>query len=690
MGILTAGSEWVYPYAPNPSFDLERGLQLHQYEYNESGTLVRQTDNTYQYVYPVGASQPGKVWGIHYDKYAYSSSVFVYGKYFQLTDYARVLSNQTVTTYDVLDQNKSLATSTDFLYESTAHRLLTTTKSTQPGGTVYTTRVKYPLDFGIISANSEAALLQIKYLQENNRTGEPIETVSYVQKPSDVLRVAGAQLTKYKNFATGVQPSEVLSLRLTAPTNTFQNSGILLQNGTYVLNADPNYATINTITAYNTYGHVVSSVGTNRISKTTAWGYNGANPVVQATNAGDGGNTDFAFSDFETTTGFEFSVANGYYGTGRTGANGLHPYATLSKSITKSAGAMNYIVALWLKSDSSTPVVLSVKLEDQTRTTVYYSDTIKVIPVAGAYKFVRKVIPVSSAPATFLIELAGQGLTQPAASAAGLLPLIDDVAAYAEKAALVSYTYELPFGVASATDFRRGVTSFSTYNDLGDPELVLDQDRNIVSQNTYSYTKPLSLTADVSTPGVATAEAPKTFYALDNPCVAGESYFWNFGAGFTAGGLTATYTFLHPGIQNVILKVTCPGYADAIDTLILTVQPKVFIPHLCTKGVKEYGCSLISSFSPCSFISDNNATFAYFKVIYEDFIPQSATYQWQMRNVGTDTWLNVTSPVGANADQFNYKVLPNSPSVQIRCMISAAEWATTFTEVETVTVYPCN
>jgi hypothetical protein len=689
MGIVSAGSAWIYPYSPNPNFNQERGQLKKTLEYSESGQLVRKTVNSYQGLYASGAT-PFKVWGLEYNRYGHSvDNIYLMGKYFLLTDYAKVLSKQTVTTYNPADTLKKQTQSAEYFYASTAHKLLSSTKTTLTDGTILRSSIKYPLDYGTIAANSEPALLAVKGLQDlnafgGNRNAEPIEMVSYQQLPSQSEQVVAAKITRYENFATGgILPKENLSLSLDAPVGNFSPANIQLQSGTYKLVVDSRYELNSTVTAYTSQGRPVSAIGMSRVPAATVWGYNASLPIAEVTQAASG---QFVFSDFETTTGHEFALANPYYGTGRTGQNALHPYATLTKTVTKAANTTNYAIDFWLNHNTSTPVILRVKILNANQSVTYYNDTIKVIPVTGKFKFVRKVIPVTFADATFYLEIKGEGLTQPSGSSPSLFPVIDDIAFFPEQGTLISSTYALPFGATSVTDHVQGVSTFTTYDKFGRPALTLDQDQNIRARNTYkTNSTPQQLTAKFSLSDTPYAGDPVTFEATS--CSGAATFEWDWGSGsFTSGTATIDHVFASSGKYNVKLRVSASGFTSVVDSMEVTVSPKPITGmKLCTKGVKEYGCSTISNFSPaCTSISGSTASFAYFRVIFEDEYPSSPSFQWKRRNAGESTWVNV----GTNSDLYSYKVLPNSPTVEIMCVVTSGE-RTGSSPVETVIVYPC-
>ncbi len=90
----------------------------------------------------------------------------------------------------------------------------------------------------------------------------------------------------------------------------------MLQNGTYKFDIDTRYESTVNYLNYDINGNVRSIRARNRTLASTLMGYDGSLPVAQAANAGLG---QFAFSDFETTTGYEFRVSGTpYYGAGYT------------------------------------------------------------------------------------------------------------------------------------------------------------------------------------------------------------------------------------------------------------------------------------------------------------------------------------------------------------------------------------
>jgi len=702
MGLIAKAESWVYPYAPNPNYDHARGLLERKYEYNEAFTLVRETYNEYQDLFKPGITTPARVYGLSYDLYPHSGdtnpNVYLYGKYYMLTDMNKALLRSTMTTYDVANAARNRQAKTEYYYEGTTHVLPTRIKKINADGTVYTTKMKYPLDYGTIAANSDNTLLRIKDLQTAGRNNAPIETISYFQRSStDSLRTLSANLVKYDNFTPGgILPKEHYALQTSKPVTDFTESSQTLQTSTYIFTSDARYELDNTITAYTTNAHPISSIGVGRIPATTIYGYGGTAPVAQVSHAAQGTTTNvqFAFSDFETTTGNEFTITNAYYGTGYTGAQAVHPYATLTKTVTKAANTTAYAVSFRAKTASATPFTVSVVIKNTAGTTTYINDTIKVM-ANTSFVFKRKSFNIAAAPSDIVVTITGVGFSAPSGSSS-LWPLIDDVAFYPDQAAMASYTYLFPYGATAATSHANGITSFTEYDAIGRVHLTRDMDGNILTRNTYNFPTGVDLVGTFTLPSAPIyALDSRTYTATGNPCVPNAIYTW---AAKTASGTvlatqsstttTFTYSFSETGDYEVSLDVSAPGYTTISYSRSLTItalKPYTGI-GLCQKGLSVLGCFSNTILPGCTGQSGTaTTTTAYFDVSTAGVgLTGTPSYQWKKRNAGTTTWTNT-----AITAQFSYKPSPNTSSIEVMCVITTPDGRSGDSPIGTVTVEAC-
>jgi hypothetical protein len=684
LGVISGGGVWGFANPPNPTDDFERGLLWKKTEYNEQGKQVRTITNTYQYLNKAGA-QPIKVWGLKYDKYGLcddiftANKIFLYSKYFLLTDVDKVMSQEVLTTFDENEatNTKNLTESTNYIYGSSYHKLLTEVSRTASDGTIYGTRIRYPKDYiginDMLSGEGENAVFMLSNLQKNFRNGLAIEQITTKQKPSDYVRVTGGSLVQYDpfNLSTPLLAFEwKLAINKPVRLDSFKTSSVLLLSPTYKFDFDTRYEKVKTYTDYASLYNPVGSIGQNRIANGTSYGFNNSLPVIQFNNVAKG---QFAFSDFETATGNEWQVANGYYGTGRTGVNAYYSGAKLSKTITKSLSTGNYLLSFWIKSNADVNFTLTLKNAAGTAT---YDTKNFTIPNTGGidFKYVQQLIPLTLVTtSTFLVELQAPALANPPAggSAPGLLPIIDEVAFFPDNADITSYTYTIPYGPASVTS-ALGQGSHTVYDKLGRVKYKLDKDKNIVQKSTYKFATELApqLQADFQVPEFVYAAEPNSFSAYIDPCIGGITYTWNVG-GNTFTGPNQSFIFPTTGIQPITLTLTHATYASKSVTKSITVTARPISVSICAKGVQTFSSSnnlIVSSYSCASIASVPPAYGTIFKVTSANCTGACA-YQWKIRDLGTTSWVNI----GNGTDQYTYqKVVSITRSFEVMCEVSDA------------------
>jgi len=707
MGLIAKAESWVYPYAPNPNYDYARGLLERKYEYNETFTLVRETYNEYQDLFKPGLSTPARVYGLSYDLYPHSGgtnpNVYLYSKYYMLTDADKVLLRSTITTYDVANAARNRQAKTEYYYEGAAHRLPTRTKTINADGTIYTTKLKYPLDFGTIAANSDNTLLRIKDLQTASRNSIPVEKVDYFQRSStDSLRLLSAEVVKYDNFAPGgVQIKEHYTLQVAKPITNFIEATSALQSSTYTFTTDSRYELDKTTTAYTTNAHTVSAIDVGRVPVTTIYGYGGTTAVAQVSHATQGTttNTQFAFSDFETATGSEFTITNPYYGAGYTGSAAIHPYATLTKTVTKAANTVAYTVSFRAKTASSTAFTVSIVIKNTAGTTTYVNDTIKVM-ANTKFVFKRKSFSIAATPSDMVVTITGIGFSTPTGSSS-LWPLLDDVAFYPTQAGLTSFTYQFPYGVAATTNQVTGKARFTEYDGIGRTRLTRDMDGNILTRNTYNFPTGVDLIGTFALPSAPIyALDSRTYTATGNPCVPNATYTWTVTQGIpgtllaTQSSTSPTFTYTIPSSAagdycTITLQVSAQGYNTA--SSFQTVYNIVLKPYtgigICHKGVSELGCFSTTTLPGCAGQSGSSpTTFAYFDVSTTGVgLTGTPSYQWKKRNAGTVTWTNA-----ATTAQYSIKPIPNTPSIEVMCVITTPDGRSGNSPIETVIIDDCS
>jgi hypothetical protein len=677
IGIVTDGGVWGSFSPPNPNYDFERGLLLRKYEYNEQNVLVRQTDNTFQRLIKSGVN-PTSVWGLRYDKYANSdNNIYFFGKYFLLTDVQKVLASETVTTFD----GGGVSTTTEYFYESASHKLLTKVKKTNSDGSITYTKLRYPLDYGAIPATGiDKASEMVRKLQLDFRNGIPIEQVQSIQRPSLPEKVISATVTKFSDFGgTKILPEKQLSLSVAAGITDFISSAISLQGATYAFTQDSRYELANTFIKYDSYHLPLLSRNIKRELNGTLWGHNKSLPVVELRNASP---DQIAFSDFETSTGYEFQQTETISGTGRTGSTASHPKVKLVRFVQK-ANASNYILSFWLKKLSS-PVDIRIKITDD-ENVIYYNQLFTFSPQGADFEYFEKIIPITGFPPVMRIEIQGQ-FTGQFTSSPSLLPMMDDVAFYPENANLISHTYDVPFGRSASTDVA-GNTSYTVFDKLGRVKYALDKDKNIRKKNTYKYTSDTAplLTSDFSFSSPKYDNVPITFTATEN-CIDGVVYEWDFGSGFVVGDRVQSYTYPTIGTKTVTLRKTHPVYGIKMTTQTFAVTLKPLDVVICAKGASFYDQCLrakTASYACSSITTAIVANETLFRVTSVAGSSGTYTYQWKksLRVSGTLT------DVGTGIQLFSTNI---AATADYYCVITDSNGRTGSSNVITVTVYKSN
>ncbi|HEY9007933.1 MAG TPA: PKD domain-containing protein [Ohtaekwangia sp.] len=648
MGVMSTGGKFLFPYVRNANLDQDAGLLLTMTEFKDGGIKVRETSYTYQSVYKPGITSPYKVWGMKYDKFPYSTDpVFLYGVYAYQTDFDKALQTETVVTPNPANQSASLTTSTSYFYESSYHALLTKVQVMNSDSTIYTTKYKYPQDYGAIPGNADKTLQMITRLQAQFRNGIVIEQVKTMKRTGDVEKVVDGTVRKFDDFqmSNAALEKEVCSLNLAAGKSNFVFSDKALQGSTYVFKMDSLYETVQYTKAYDTYHMPITVVGKDSIPVTTSWGLVKSLPVVTVSNADV--NT-FAFSNFETNpvetnvvSDFQltYTAAWGTTGGGRTGTAALYPNFILTKTLQK-ANASNYKLSFWLKKQSGA-VSFRITVMNTAKTTTYYDNTFSVTPAGSDFEYFEKSIPIASFPSSFVVIF--QGLL----TGTGSLPLVDDVAFYPENSELTSYTYDVPFGVNSITD-SRGVTQYMQYDGLGRITMVQDQDRNIIKRYNYTFTSiPVSsLYAHINNdPHVMLYDYTSYAFTAGSNCVDGVTYTWDFGGGNIRHGQTVNYSFTNTGNTSVTLTVSHPLYPTATVSVVYNVQLKTLQVSSCIKGRTSYDfCTEAVSTVNCTSITSTPATnlTTIFRVTGTD-IPGNETitsYQWKYKKPTDTVWTN--------------------------------------------------
>lgn len=679
MGIFPNGGTWRFPNAPNPFYDYARGLPWKVTEYNEAGKPVRKVRTVYQDMYKPGNTAAHKVNGIKYERFALSEDnisgnrVYLFSKYFLLTDAAKVPQSETVTIYDATDTLKKVSEITEYTYS--ANRQLAVVKRTTSDGNIYRTKFKYPKDYAN-QASGDPAVVALNALVTTFRHGTPIETVTTLQKGAATEMLTNANLVIFNTFGQLSNPrvESQWALELSAPLafSSFTNSYVNSATGTFVKHT-PNYKQLSTVLGYKSGLPTKVNDLISKQSMDTDYAFGNSLPLVKAANVNS---TQSAFSDFDNTTDFAFGYGPPILSEGRSGAYGFFPSVMLYKNFTRVVTG-NYIISFWIKSNS--PVSFTARIRNQSQTTTYYTGTFTVQPTNSEYRYVQHIIPFPETTAAGItalrVDLIANGLTGPGSTGftAGLMPVIDDVFFFPEGSNLESYTYQIPYGVASVTTASGGASHIE-YDGLGRERYVRDRDKNIVKKTTYQVgtaSDPLfaSFTTSTASPFVNNSTV---FTATQPACAGSVLYEWQWGAGapFVTGSATQSYTFTTAGEKTVTLRVSSSSYGSKTLTRTIVVQPALLTADFCMKGISVLDGST-ATLVDCALVTINTANKSVFKVSnVVGIIDGVCNYTWYRRNIGATAW----TIVGTNVSEYSTEQITSTTrSFEVKCKVSTMD-----------------
>lgn len=677
--IFQYGGEWRYPNAPNPFYDYARGLPVRVSTYSETGKLVKKVETLYQNLCKTDTSAVA-VNALKYDRFPLSEDgsstnrIYLFSKYFLLTDADKVPKTETVTLYDPNEtgSTKYVTETTEYAYTSANHKSITEVKRTATDGTIYRTKFKYPRDY-TSQTTGEPAIPAIKDLITNFQHGSPIETFSTMKKGSDPEVVTGGSIIKYSS-SLGVSrpmPESSWALELDAPValGSFTTSYV----GTYQFYMDSRYKKVSGVENYAGTGLPLRTMSpVSRDTTEIGYGLNTSMPIVKAVNAGS---NQVVFSDFDNPTNFTPGYSSVYLSDGRSGAYGFYPSVTIYKNDLKRIDVKNYVISFWLKSNANVTFQVDIKNAVSPYSTTYATKTFVANNTSSEFKYVRKVISfdsIASNVKTFRLELKATGLTNPGSTGytAGLMPVIDDLFFFPEGVHMESYTYQIPYGVASVTT-GTGDASHISYDGLGRQTLLRDRNLNIVKKNTYQSTNNDPLFAEFTASSAIYVNASTTFTASPPQCAGTVTYRWDWGdgAGFTTGTATQAHTFTTTGTKTVTLEVTASGFSTKTQTLTILVQPEPITANMCAKGVSEFNATtaVYTNNYTCSQISTTPSTGrTTFKVYNVTGCEGGCTYKWIRREMGALTWLTMP-PTGT--EYTCEKIVTNTNSFEVACEI---------------------
>jgi len=556
---------YSYPFIPNPNYDFERGLIRKITNYDYENFEVSETNYTYQRSFT-----PSVITAFRADdNFATVKSYNKYTIYFNTGELTAQVSQKVFGSPSLLS---SQTTTTNYTYGGTNHKLLTKQSVTNSDNSVINTYYTYTKDYAASGSNPNVNAIYNLNLMNMNL---PVETYQQVVRAGTTTTVGGS-LTLYSPFTVGsvtmYKPSQQLKFVQAATPSAFTPFNVT--GG--VPNRDSKYFVTANFTNYSNMGFPQTIDDGNKNIITTIPDPIWNKPVATFSNANLG---ELGYSSFDSdiVSPGDFSITgsgtNTYSGSGHVGSGAsIGTSNTISKTITRSAIADNYIFSVWINAATGVSGNITITLNGTTAGTIAYTGT-------GKAQYYEKKLLVTGLPSTVPVNIT---TSQPI--------VVDDILLYPDVAEVTTASYGGTLGYKTSQTNTNGISAYYTSDAWGRLTYAYDKDHNIVQKNIYvtpaqilNYNEPY-FTHSTDLYGFCYVNQPITFELdLDPSVTSGVAIQWDFGdmsaAVTTALGAQPSHIYATTGTYTVTATISSPILGKKVVTDLVNVKP-VPIPTL--------------------------------------------------------------------------------------------------------------
>jgi hypothetical protein len=472
----TVGDYYAYPFAPNPNYGLKRGLLKKVLVYNNSGTLLTQTENTYT------NASPTKIYALAIDKYSAQITstlngststnefpMFLYSRYEINTGAHALLASATRKNFDRNSSTLNVAETVTYQY-SPGRAQPSKVITTGSDGAEHAVSIKYPADYSITTDFSlqDNVTKAITKLKEKNILTVEVEKISTRKESGGSELVKGSALSLFNYNATTdkIELVKALSFAPANPTSAFVASSV--QNGanSVFIFDQSKYTQFIDLSNPTKRGQPQSFVDYARNRSGTLLTEGGL-PLAVISNAtvDEVVYDDFQYRLTEGAAGSE--VPGRTYGTGRALNGG--PEATFFWTFNRNADVVGTF-SCWVKAGG--PGTLTVRLTDGTNTA---TGTITVKNTANTWEYYSTSLNVGSLGNAVSLELESS------------IAISVDDALYIPASAHITLTCYGPNRLVMSQTNENGLATIYEYDDFDRLLYVRDQDNHILKANTYNF-----------------------------------------------------------------------------------------------------------------------------------------------------------------------------------------------------------
>ena len=263
------------PFPPADSYSFKTGLLTEKTDYLFDGTgtglskPVKKEEHEYEFLnYSIPALKISKIPGS-----LSSTNSYLLGNYVNVLGHFQS-KKTTITSYTTTDNTVSVPTVTSMTYDAALQNLKTQTSEMSAGD-----KLKKEFYYAGEFPSPTTAIIQ---MQTKNMVGIPLETITKRIYADNSEKVVDGGLSVFSYNSSKIRLSKLYKIRTLLPiANSIFDYAFDNSSGTF----DSNYDQELEYLSFDTYGNPLEVKPRTATNKSMLWGYNGALPIAEISNA---------------------------------------------------------------------------------------------------------------------------------------------------------------------------------------------------------------------------------------------------------------------------------------------------------------------------------------------------------------------------------------------------------------------